>query len=145
MHCPHSPQLEKAHSWQQRPSPAKDKTKKKKLLETEEIYETMKDPEKVFMALLENQKTRSCLHRNVPGSQSTFVAQQVQRALHDAAKGSTRGRPVYKDCGRKRGFGLITECWVVPGQGTELGPLRAAGRVPQCRVACGGATLLLLA
>lgn len=75
----------------------------------------------------------------------TFVAQWVQSALRDAAKGSARGRPVYKDCGWKREFGLITECWVVPGQGTGLGTLRAAGRVPQCRVACGGATLLLLA
>ena len=75
----------------------------------------------------------------------TFVAQQVQSALRGAAKGSARGRPVYKDCGRKRGFGLITVCWEVPGQGAGLETMRAAGRAPQHRVACGGATSLLLA
>ena len=106
----------------------------------------MKDPEKKASWLFwKNRRPGLVCAEVFQDLTVTVVAQRVQSALHDAAKGSARGRPVYKACGQKRGFGLTS----------VLGGARPRGRAwnqessRQSATAqggmCGGTASLLLA
>lgn len=106
----------------------------------------MKDPEKKASWLFwKNRRPGLVCAEVFQDLTVTVVAQRVQSALHDAAKGSARGRPVYKACGQKRGFGLTSVLGGAWPRGRAWNQESSRQSATAQGGMCGGTASLLLA